>query len=411
MRILHTSDWHLGRTFGPISLADDQHAFVDWLVDTCREQRIDLVVIAGDIYDRAIAPNESIVLFSGALRRLLETGAKVAVITGNHDSPDRVASYDTLLDRSGVVLRGGYSNMGEVLPVDFADGRLDLVLLPFLDPQAAPDDLPTGEVSDVGEPDDGAAAADDAVTTGSGAAGAFDRRMRRTHQSVLAAAISAARPKLTAPRSLAVAHAFVAGAAACESERQLTVGGTGTVPAALFEGFSYTALGHLHRPQQVTGSTPIRYSGTPLAYSFSEDHPKSVTVVDMAADGTCTTEAINIPVGRRVATITGTIAELLDPARHRAAQGRIVRANVTDRETVLDAKVRLQQLYPWVVEVRLVPAGVEGTNVDAPIEIRELSPLDATRQFWEAAEGSPPDDATLELLLEAVGAAVARSHA
>ena len=183
MRILHTSDWHLGRSFGPVSLIDHQQQFIDWLVEQCGELRIDLVVIAGDVFDRAIAPNEAVVMFREALRQLRETGAKVAVITGNHDGADRVASYDQLLDLSGVYVRGGYTNVGEVLHLDFDDGPLDLVLLPFLDPQVAPDDLP--EPADQANSESAGQSSDDEGN----ADDAFERRIRRTHQSVLEAAI------------------------------------------------------------------------------------------------------------------------------------------------------------------------------------------------------------------------------
>ena len=158
----------------------------------------------------------------------------------------------------------------------------------------------------------------------------LSRRLRRTHHSVLEAAIAAAMPRLTAPRSLAVSHAFVAGGAISDSERQLAVGGTSTVDAALFAPFSYTALGHLHRPQVVDGSAVLRYSGTPLAYSFSEDHAKSVSIVDMAADGTCTVIDLPVGVGRAVCTVTGPIDELLRASPTVAVRDSFVRAVITD---------------------------------------------------------------------------------
>lgn len=385
MRILHTSDWHLGRSFGPVSLDADQRAFLDWLLDLCVAERVDLVAVAGDLYDRAIPPVESVALFRDTLRRLLERGVRVAAITGNHDSPDRVAAYGDLLDLSGVWLRGGYARFGEVLTLDAADGPLDLVLLPFLDPQAAPDEVVDATV----------AGDDDLV----------QRRIRRTHQSVLEAAVASARPCLRAPRSLVLAHAFVAGGAVSESERQLTVGGTGQVDAPVFEGFSYVALGHLHRPQTVAGRDTLRYSGTPLPYSFSEDHPKSVVLVDMTPDGTATVREIPVPVGRPVATIEGTMADLLGRTPTSELVHSFVRATVTDRDTVLDARARLAEVYPWVIEVRLQPAGDVPAPGAAGGAIRELTPIEATRRFWVEAEGDAPDAATDALLVELVSAA------
>jgi len=394
MRMLHTSDWHLGRSFGPASLAADQQAFVDWLVGQVGEQRIDLVVIAGDIYDRAIAPTEAVVMFREALHRLLATGAKVVVITGNHDGADRVAAYDDLLDLSGLYLRGGYSRIGEVVTVAMADGPLDLVLLPFLDPQAAPDSLADDALAGDGSAGDASAGDADAVA----------RLARRTHQSVLEAAIAAATPNLRSPRSLAVSHAFVAGGAITDSERPLTVGGTGTVDAALFAPFSYTALGHLHRPQAVAGHPTVVYSGTPLAYSFSEDHAKSVCVVDMAPDGTCSIDTVHVPVGRGVVTVTGTIDQLLSATPTAATLTSFVRAIVTDAGVVLDAKQRLTAVYPHVVEIVLAPPVRDG-EAAAAIDRRTMSAAEAADAFWLASVGSPPTDPQQHLLHTALAEA------
>jgi exonuclease SbcD len=390
MRLVHTSDWHLGRQFGPHPLQADQERFVDWFVGLVADQRADLVVIAGDIYDRSIAPVESIELFRDAVRRLLSTGSTVAVISGNHDGPDRLSPYGDLGDGGGLLIRGGYAGVGGVSRLELADGPLDLVLLPFLEPAAAPDGFGT----------------DDEPT-----ADLVERRRRRTHESVLATAIEAARPHLTAPRSVAVAHAFVAGGGSSESERQLVVGGTGEVAAALFDPFSYTALGHLHRPQEVGGPT-VRYSGTPLAYSFSEDHAKSVSVVELDAVGACWVEVVPVDVGRAVCTLRGTMAELLDPTRHHDATACFVRAIVTDRGTVLEARSRLGAVYPHLAEVRLAP---EGFDLDAAqvvgVAPRELDPLEATRQFWEAVEGAAPPAAIDELLVDALQTAIDRDRA
>jgi len=373
MRILHTSDWHLGRTFGSVSLADDQAAFVHWLVELCAAEAVDLVVVAGDVYDRAIPGTEAVVLFREALVRLQAGGHTVAVITGNHDGADRVAAYDTLLDHSRVIVRGGYGNIGEVLPLQFRDGPLDLVLLPFLDPQAAPDDLPD-------TPATATAAADDA----------FERRMRRTHQSVLHHAVASARPHLAAPRSLAVSHAFVNGGSSSESERHLTVGGTGTVKASLFEGFSYTALGHLHKPQVVGKNRLVRYSGTPLAYSFSETHQKTVTLVDMSPVGVCTIRTIDVPVGRPVLTIRGGIDALLATVPTPQAAGSIVRAYITDSGVVLDAKARLAAVYPHVAEIVLTPLLVGADAGRAVVARATATAAEVADAFWLASTGAPP---------------------
>jgi len=323
----------------------------------------------------------------------------VAVITGNHDGADRVAAYHDLLDGSGVYLRGGYSQIGEVIALEFADGPLDLVLLPFLDPQAAPTEL-----AEVGTPGGTADGVDDAVDD---ADAAFEKLLRRTHESVLRAAIEAAAVHLVpGRRSLAVSHAYVAGASISESERKLTIGGTGTVDAALFEPFSYTALGHLHRPQKVAGSDTIRYSGTPLAYSFSEDHPKSITVVEMAPDGSCTVEEVLVTVGRAVSTIAGKINELLSRQPTSREREALVRVILTDRGVVLDAKQRLSTVYPNIVEIIPRPEGVVDGEAIAMVGIGKKSAFEVAEEFWLASDGAAPSVEEHALL----GAAIATAE-
>ena len=385
MRFVHTSDWHLGREFGSVSLADDQQAFINWLVALCAERQVELVVIAGHIYDRAVAPVDAVRMFRSAVADLRATGAVVAAITGNHDGADRVASYGDMLDVGDVYIRGGYEHTGEVLKLDFNDGPIDLVMLPFLDPQAAPDGWGVG---DDPESDD-----------------AFTRRVRRTHQSVLQSAVASVLPQLSASRSLAVSHAFVAGGAASDSERDLVVGGTGTVSAELFQPFSYTALGHLHRPQNVADTPTLRYSGTPLAYSFSEDHPKSVTLVDIDADGGCTIEHVPVTVGRGVHTIEGAIDMLLQARPSADVAKKFVRAIITDPGVVLDAKQRLSAVYPHVVEIELRPTNADGTplvDTGVAVDRRSQSPAEITMAFWEAVVGSPPGDDERHLLHRAI---------
>ena len=294
-----------------------------------------------------------------------------------------MAKYGGLLDLSGLYLRGGYQAVGEVIALEFADGPLDLVLLPFLDPQSAPDSLGAEAVpTEV-----------DADPVAEGVDNAFARRVRRTHQSVLEDAVKAVQPRLTAPRSLAVAHAFVSGGQVSESERQLEVGGTGSVSAEVFSPFSYTALGHLHRPQSIDGAPNVRYSGTPLAYSFSEDHPKSITVIDMAPDGSCTYETVPVGVGRAVATVTGRIDDLLAMKPTEAVRASFVRAIVTDPVAVLDAKQRLSVVFPNVVDIEMRPVGDDGKPIvptGVVVDRKRLTPAEIADQFWIDSVGSRP---------------------
>lgn len=408
MRILHTSDWHLGRSFGPSSLRGPQEAFCDRLVEVTKQDDIDLVVVAGDIFDRAIAPVEAIELFRDTLARLRSTGAVVAAITGNHDGADRVAPYGDLTDQAGVFIRGGYDGLRPPVTLDFADGPLQLVLVPFLEPQAAPSWF--GGMVDHREPSAAKVNAENESTQSQGTAKdptetESTRRRRRTHHEVLEIAVAQARSQLGSQRSVAVAHAFVTGGSVTDSERQLEVGGTGEVSAELFDGFSYTALGHLHRPQDVGGPT-LRYCGTPMAYSFSENHQKSLTLVDMDAAGACRVEEIPLGVGRPVSILTGRIDELLDPDHAPEAHDHFVRADLTDPGTVLDAKARLERVYPHIIEIRLSGTTPEQT-LDPVLDGRSSDPGTATLQFWSSVEGVEADEDTVHALHRAVATALA----
>lgn len=382
MRILHTSDWHLGRDFGPVALLPDQAAFLDWLVDECQRQKVELVAIAGDLYDRAIPSTDAIELFERTVQRLCALDIHVAAITGNHDSAVRVTVYDALLDPH-LTLRGGYDEPGSVITLRCSDGPLDLVLLPYLDPQSAP--------SNFGVADDEAPADAEAAGT--------ERRRRRTHENVLRTAADTARSALHSARSLALAHAYVAGGTESESERQLTVGGTSLVPADVFSGFSYTALGHLHRPQSITPT--IRYSGTPLAYSFSEDHAKSVTIVDMSPTGQVTVHEEPIPVGRAVATIEGTLDDLQRNPQFDHAEHKFVRATLTNTEVVLNPRAALEARFPHLVE--LSQAAINAAVSAAGAEVRaERSPFELVVDFWVASTNQAPTADELEALRQSI---------
>jgi exonuclease SbcD len=326
------------------------------------------------------------------LVRLRSAGAHIALISGNHDGPERVAAYDVFVEQAGLFVRGGYRGAGEVLTLAFSDGPLDLVLLPYLEPALEP---AAGNEHDPPPPP---AEADEAGEV----------RRRRTHHDVLAAAASRAAVALRSPRSLAVAHAFVVGGqgvAVSDSERQLTVGGTAEVGVEVFAPFSYTALGHLHTPQQV-GAPHVRYSGTPLAYSFSETVAKQVVVVDLAADGTVGVTEIPVPVGRGVVTLRGTMAELLALPQPDAVV-RWVRAELLDATPVVDAKVRLAVVYPHIVEVDWrPPARTEGADAVPVDHRRRLGPAEVVHEYWADLHGAEPTPAELAALVHGIDKAM-----
>ena len=375
MKILHTSDWHLGRSFGSVSLHDAQTQFCEWILGVAVSEKVELLVVAGDLYDRSLPPQDSVVLWRETLTAFHKAGVTVVAIAGNHDGADRVAAFDGLTDGARIFVRGGYGRAGEILTLQFSDGPLNIALVPFLDPQLAPPEWKT-ELAEA--------------------------EVRPTHESVLQKAMDQARAGSTSPRSLAVVHAFVGGSTTAESERQLTVGNTDQVAATVLDGFSYVALGHLHTPQKIAGSDTIRYSGTPIAYSFSETGAKSVVLIDMAADGACSLEALPVPVGRGVITLTGTIEELLAPGAHPEASDKYVKAVLTDNAYVVDAKSRLLDVYPYCTDVVMKMAGTS-TAIGPNDEIRSaLAPRDAAEKFWEDIVNEPLSELQRDTVISAI---------
>lgn len=369
MRLLHTSDWHLGRNFGPFALLDDQARFCDWFVELAVAEGVDLVVIAGDLYDRAIPPTEAVALLRTTLGRLAAAGIRVVAIAGNHDSAERVSAADGLTDAAGVIVRGGYARASDTITFDFDDGPLDVVAVPYLDP--------------VLHPDPGA----------------------HTHQSVLDAALAAAVRR--SPRSVAAVHGFVAGGLEADSERVLSVGGADRIGVGTFHGFSYAALGHLHNPQLLNRDTR-RYSGSPLAYSFSETRQKEVVLVELDAAGAARVEPVPITLGRPVATIRGSLDDLLGAVEHDAVAAHFVRAVLTDPGHVLDAKLRLQRRFDFVTEIVLEPA-VDAAARAPQRERLRMTPLAAADGFWSAVTSRRPDDAERSEIEQVLAAAAAEA--
>lgn len=375
MRILHTSDWHLGRSFGDFNLLDEQRAFVDWLVETTKAEQAELVVIAGDLHDRAVPPAAAVTLFSDAVRRLRAVGAEVVAIAGNHDSGERVDAFDGLVDAGGIVIRGGYRAASTVTVREYSDGPLAIVALPFLEPLAAP--IETREQIRLGQ-----------------------SSPRLSHESVLVHAIEGARVNLPeGMRSLALAHAFVTGAAPSESERELAVGDSGMVSADIFDPFDYVALGHLHRPQLVAGAEHIRYSGSPLPYSFGERHQKVVVSIDLAPDGTVTSREIPIEVGRPVVTVKGSFDEIMSgPANDQAW----IRVELLDAAVIPDAHRALRAKFPWLVEIARVASSAPSGHRLTAAEVRSRPPAALVRDFWAEVSNVDANDSIAAVLDQAI---------
>ncbi|MFF0075383.1 exonuclease SbcCD subunit D [Streptomyces sp. NPDC005494] len=325
MRILHTSDWHLGRSFHRVAMLDAQAAYLDHLVETVREQAVDVVVVAGDVYDRAVPPLSAVQLFDDALHRLAAAGVPTVMISGNHDSARRLGVGAGLIARAGIHLRTDPEDCATPVVLDDTHGDVVFYGLPYLEPALVKD------------------------TLGASKAG---------HEAVLTAAMDRVRADLGSrsggTRSVVLAHAFVAGGEPSDSERDITVGGVAAVPAGVFDGVDYVALGHLHGCQTVTER--VRYSGSPLAYSFSEHtHRKTMWLIDLGAGGDLVAERVDCPVPRPLARLRGRLGTLLeDPAaeRHRDSW---VEATLTDPVRPDDPMARLLERFPHTLSLVFEP--------------------------------------------------------
>lgn len=383
MRVLHTSDWHLGRSFHGAGLLGDQVAALDTMVEIVRDEGVDVVVVAGDLYDRQIPPADAVTALSESLARLRDAGAVVVGITGNHDSPARLRFGDRLLATAGVHIRADVRTAGTPVVVPASDGGPDLHVypIPYLEPEVARHSL--------------------------GIPGS------RTHESVLRAALDRARADLATRarvRSVAVAHAFAAGGEPCDSERVLRVGGADRVGLGCFRGFDYVALGHLHGRQSFAGGR-MRYSGSPLAYSFSErGQRKGVDLVDIAADGTLRIESIDLPVQRGLAAIRGTLAELLVGERYRDAEACWVQATLTDPVLPRDAMGRLRERFAWAASLLHEPPAPAATGRSYRERVAGRGDLELVSDFVAHVTGAAPggeDLALCRVVLDEVSAAVA----
>ena len=372
MRILHTSDWHFGRSFHRQGLLAEQAAFVDHLVETVTSEAVDLVVVAGDVYDRALPPVDAVELAGEALARLAATPASVVVTSGNHDSPVRLGFNARLADAAGVHLRTRWQDVGEPVLLEDRHGPVAVYGLPYLEPDAVrgPWALPA-----------------------------------RSHEAALEAALGRVRTDLAGrpgARSVVMAHAFVAGAAdqalgmVSDSERDISVGGLQIAPTALFRDFDYAALGHLHGRHTLTDQ--IRYSGSPLAYSFSEARQvKGSWLVEIGASGLERADFVPAPVPRPLAVLRGRIDDLLTDPTHAATEDAWVQVTLTDPQRPRNAMDRLRERFPHALVIAFEPEGVARTKAPLMPHVSGRNDLDVALGF--VAEVRELEATTEEALL------------
>ena len=358
MKLIHLSDLHLGKRVNDFSMLEDQQYILAEILQIIDREKPDGVLIAGDVYDKSVPSAEAVALLDDFLVRLSRRELRIFVISGNHDSPERMAFGGRLMERSGVHLAPVYD--GRVEPVVLTDeyGPVKLYLLPFVKPSHVRRCFPEREIA--------------------------------TYTDAVAAAIEAMGVD-TAVRNVLVTHQFVTGAARCDSE-ELSVGGTDNVDAAVFDPFDYVALGHIHGPQQV-GRETVRYCGTPLKYSFSEaGHKKSVTVVELGAKGSVTIRTIPLKPLRDMVELRGTYEELTLRAFYEGTSypRDYIHITLTDEEDIPDAVGKLRIIYPNLMKLdydnKRTRAGI---HLEGAEDVQQKSPLELLEEFYSNQNGQP----------------------
>lgn len=356
MKLIHLSDLHLGKRVNGFSMLEDQQYILSQILRVIEQERPDGVLIAGDVYDKSVPSAEAVALLDDFLVCLSRQGAPVFLISGNHDSPERLAFGGRLMEASGIYLSPVYD--GKVEPIRLADqyGPVDIYLLPFVKPVHVRRFFPETEIV--------------------------------TYTDALRAAAGAMNID-PAVRSVLVTHQFVTGAERCDSE-EISVGGTDNVDVSVFDGFDYVALGHIHGPQQV-GRETVRYCGTPLKYSFSEaGHKKSVTVVELAEKGSVKIRTVPLTPLRDMVKLRGTYSELACKSSYEGTtyQEGYIHITLTDEEDVPDAMSKLRTIYHNLMSLEYDNTRTRTIGVvDGAEEVERKDPLVLLEEFYELQNG------------------------
>ncbi|SFP36143.1 exonuclease SbcD [Amycolatopsis arida] len=376
MRLLHTSDWHVGRTFHGTDLLAEQASVLAHLADLVVDEAVDVVLVSGDIYDRAVPSAEAVRVATDALAALRAAGATLVITSGNHDSAARLGAFADFAAAGGLHLRTSVARLAD--PVLLADrhGPVAVYGIPYLEPDPARHAL--------GAPD------------ARGHTGVLTEAMRRIRADL------ADQPRGT--RSVVLAHAFVTGGTPSDSERTISVGGVEQVPGSVFDGVDYVALGHLHGPQRLADH--LRYAGSPLAYSFAEAvHRKSVWLVDLDDTGLADVRRHELPVPRRLATVSGALANLLTSPEHDDLADCYLSVTLTDRVRPVDAMRRLRERFPHTVHLDWQPEGGTPTVLRYAEAVRGRSDAEIAASFLADCRGAAPNRREEALLAAALTAA------
>ncbi|MQY19803.1 exonuclease SbcCD subunit D [Nocardia macrotermitis] len=375
MRMLHTSDWHIGRTFHGVDLLADQASSLESLAEIVAEQRVDVVLLPGDVYDRSIPSADAIAVCNRGFEAIRAAGAVIVATSGNHDSPTRLGALGSFAAAGGLHLRTSVADLERPVVLRDEYGEIACYGIPYLEPEITRAELGVPQA--------------------------------RSHAEILDAAMARVRADLAARggmRAVVLAHAFVVGGEATGSERSISVGGVETVPMGAFDGIDYVALGHLHSPQTLSES--VRYSGSPLPYSFAErSHRKAVWIADLGSDGLTGVERVELPRVRGLTRLTGALEELLEDPAHAAAEDDYVSANLTDHARPVDALRRLRRRFPHAVHVEWArPEGNPDLRYRERVHGR--GDTEVAHSFLTDVRGEPTD-AEMDWLARALAAGAA----
>jgi exonuclease SbcD len=373
MKFIHLSDLHLGKKLGEFDLIEDQKYITDRIFDIIDSEKPDAVIIAGDIYDRGFPPLDAINLFDDIIVRLAGKKIESFIISGNHDSAERNAFANRLIDLSGIHLSSVYN--GNVKPLTLKDshGDVNFWMLPFIKPATVRNFFPDEEI----------ASYTDAVKVAV-------KNMNADFSS----------------RNILIAHQFVTGSERCDSE-DVSVGGSDNVDAAAFDGFDYVALGHLHGAQSA-GRETIRYCGTPLKYSLSEiNHEKSVTVVEIGEKDDVRIRTVPLAPMRDIVEITGSYNEIISQEfSSKLKKDDFYKFILTDEENIVNVMNRVRTVYPNVIKIDYTHAQtVRAAEFSSDQNVGNLSMLDNFKNFYRSVKGeelSERQTAYLTALIEKI---------
>ena len=360
MKLIHLSDLHIGKRVNEISMIEDQEYILQQVIHIIDEEKPSAVLICGDVYDKSVPSAEAVTLFDDFLCRLAKRDAQVLIISGNHDSPERLAFGNRLMEGAGIHMSPVYS--GEVAPIVLSDtyGEVNFWLLPFIKPAHVKRYYP----------DEGIESYTDACRVAVEKMGVD-----------------------TSKRNVLLTHQFVTGASVDpEGSEELSAGGSDNVDASVFEGFDYVALGHIHGQQNIGGSNRIRYCGTPLKYSFSEEHHhKSVTVVELGTKGDLQLQLRPLMPRHDMRTIRGTFAELTDKAFYEGtAKDDYLHVTLTDEEDVAEALGKLRLIYPNIMKLSYDNTRTRTNRIiDGAEDVQRKSPLQLFEELYEQQNNQP----------------------